>query len=220
MDTAETTAKAIDEKAVGVRKKRRTQKTKGPKIHRLKKASTKTITNRLYKAWAAIVYSCSDDRCAVCGRENTPSAPLNAHHVMPRQMFTGLRFDPNNGVALCPRCHKMGKFSAHKGGIWFAAWMKEHLVAKYNYCLEHMNDELDCKDRSLLYQTEAHLHEAYAAASPLPVFKVRAVSKDGTEHVDLVRAYNAKAAEFVVWADLTAYGHKIKGFLKTEEHTK
>ena len=220
MNTAETTTKAIDEKASGVRKKRRIAKQKGPKLHRLKKESTKTITNRLYKAWAELVRYRAGRRCIVCGREGTSSAPLNAHHIMPRQMFSGLRFDEMNGACLCPKCHKMGKFSAHKGGIWFAEWLRLNKPVQYDYCVRNMQEELDCKDRLALYRMEQQLHEANTTIiGQLPVFKVKILGKDGTEHLDIVQGHNAKAAEFIVWNRLIEYGHKLKGILKTEAYS-
>ena len=106
MDTIPTLVTALSERTKKPKKQKKARKAKKPripKLHRPKKESTKTITTRLYKAWAAIVHAYHNGRCAVCGKEHTTQAPLNAHHIMPRQMFSGLRFDPQNGIALCPK---------------------------------------------------------------------------------------------------------------------
>lgn len=189
---------------------------KSPKAHRPARESTKTITNRLYSLWASIVRGLAGNKCEVCGRENTPSAPLNAHHIMPRQFFTGLRFDPHNGACLCPKCHKMGKFSAHKGGLWFAEWLKKNAPDRYSYCILRSDYELDCKDRSRLYNEEYTLHHDYPKiVGSLPVFKVTVVRRDGFEVALLKQAYNRKAAEYI--ASCNNPGESpIKGILKVE----
>lgn len=189
-----------------------------PKLHRPRKESTKTITTRLYKTWSAIVHVQHDDKCAVCGRENSKEAPLNAHHIMPRQMFSGLRFDPQNGISLCPKCHKLGKFSAHKGGIWFAEWLHETYPDKYRHCMDHLNDELDCKDRSALYTVESDLHGRHGdMIPPLPMYGVIAYDKKGNKVQSVVQAYNNRAAEFIFWTNWPNTETPLKGIHRTTE---
>lgn len=203
------------------RNTRKAKKPRIPKLHRPKKESTKTITTRLYKTWAAIGHAYYDDRCAVCGRENSKDAPLNAHHIMPRQMFSGLRFDPKNLLLCCPKCHKLGKFSAHKGGIWIAEWLRTHEPQKYEYCLKHANDELDCKDRMRLYVLEEDLHERYSdAISPISHYKIVAYDKKGNKVESVIKAYNNRAAEYIFWQRWPAGQggfEKLKGIHKTEQ---
>ena len=194
------------------------RKSKLPRLHRPKKESTRTITTRLYKAWSTIVHAQHGNKCAVCGRENSKEAPLNAHHIMPRQMFSGLRFDPQNGVSLCPKCHKLGKFSAHKGGIWFAEWLFETHPDKYRHCMGHMNDELDCKDRSALYAVESDLHGNHGdVIAQLPMYDVVAYDRKGNKVESVVQAYNNRAAEFIFWANWPNTEIPLKGIHKTTE---
>lgn len=224
MDTIPTLAAALEERTKKPRKnlhkKPRAKKTRTPKLHRPKKESTKTITTRLYKTWASIVHAYYGDRCAICGKENSKDAPLNAHHIMPRQMFSGLRFDPKNGIALCPRCHKMGKFSAHKGGLWFAEWLRAHEPERYEHCLRHANDEIDCKDRMKLYDVEEDLHERYCdAIAPIGHYKVIAYDRKGNKVESVIKAYNNRAAEYIFWQRWPKdEGYeKLKGIYKTEQ---
>ena len=203
LDPAPVIADALAKKAKASKQKkskRKAKKPRMPKLHRPKKESTKTITTRLYKTWATIVHAYYNDRCAICGKGNSKEAPLNAHHIMPRQMFSGLRFDPQNGVSLCPKCHKMGKFSAHKGGIWFAEFLRSFYPVKYDYCIAHKDDELNCKDRSKLYAVEDDLHTRYSdAIAPLTTYRVVAYDKKLNKVESVVRAYNNRAAEFLFW---------------------
>ena len=220
MDNATTTAKALDvtQPVTAVRQKKHARKARAPKLHKPKKESTKTITTRLYKTWSAIVHASYGNKCAVCGKPNSKEAPLNAHHIMPRQMFSGLRFDPLNGISLCPKCHKLGKFSAHKGGIWFAWWLQNNQVDKYNYCLNRRDRELDCKDRLQLYSVEDSLHDS-KHVEPLTNYKIVAYDKKGNKVESVVHAYNKRAAEYIFWYNWPeGEGYeKLKGIHKTEE---
>lgn len=201
-------------------RKPKAKKPRIPKLHRPKKESTKTITTRLYRTWAAIVHAYYGDRCAICGKENSKDAPLNAHHIMPRQMFSGLRFDPQNGISLCPKCHKMGKWSAHKGGIWFAEWLRNHAPKKYQHCIANAVFELDCKDRMKLYDVEEDLHERYCdAIMPIGHYKVTAYDRKGNKVESVIKAYNNRAAEYIFWQRWPkgeTY-EKLKGIHKTEQ---
>ena len=71
MDTVPTIAAALAERTKKPRKhrKQKAKKPRIPKLHRPKKESTKTITTRLYKTWAAIVHAYHNGKCAVCGKE-------------------------------------------------------------------------------------------------------------------------------------------------------
>ena len=209
--------------ATAPRKKpaKKSGKPRLPKLHRPRKESTKTITTRLYKAWAQVVHALNDGHCVVCGKEHSADAPLNAHHVMPRQNFSGLRFDPLNGVSLCPRCHKMGKFSAHKGGIWFAEWLRQHRPHQYAYCLEHALDELDCKDRAKLYAAERLMRNRHGGTvEPIGNYRVVAYDVKGNKVEAVIEAYNNRAAEYVFWQNWPAGQdgyEKLKGIHKTTE---
>lgn len=225
LDAATTIAEALDSpdrkparKTIKVAKRGTPQKAKKPR--RPARESTKTITNRLYSLWASIVRGLAGNKCEICGRENTPSAPLNAHHIMPRQFFTGLRFDPKNGCCLCPKCHKLGKYSAHKGGLWFAEWLRNMDPTRYNYCILRADYELDCKDRARLYSEEYAIHHDYPEiAGPLPIFKITIVRRDGSEETLFRQAYNRKAAEYLVSASVPSSDPKntVKGILKVEK---
>ena len=193
-------------------------KVKKPKCHRPGRESPKTITTRLYSKWAQVVKALADEKCEVCGRPNSPEAPLNAHHIMPRQYFSGLRFDTHNGVCLCPKCHKMGKFSAHKGGIWFADWLHATHPDRYSHCILHKDDEIDCKDRKALYDIEHDLHQDYFRILPaLAKFKVTVLRRDGCVSAILTEAHNKKSAEFIA-ACTGSRETPVKGILKVERY--
>ena len=200
LDSAETIANALNERTSTSHGKKAAKAKKAPKTHPARRESTKTITTRLYRKWAEVVKDRAHSKCEVCGEPDSKAHPLNAHHIMPRQNFSGLRFDPMNGVALCPKCHKFGKFSAHKGGIWFGSWLSANRFDRYKHCMELVDKELDCKDRLALYRVEAML------ADLLHTYRVRYVV-GGNDFVSEVGADNPKAAEFLCQA---AAGKRIK----------
>lgn len=58
-----------------------------------------------HSEWSSYILG-RDGKCTMCGtREN-----LHAHHIKPQALFPELRFDYDNGTALCAPCHRV----AHK----------------------------------------------------------------------------------------------------------
>lgn len=66
------------------------------------------------KEWSISVKINCNNQCVICGEIRR----LNAHHIIPRE-FKETRWVVENGVALCPRHHKFGLFSAHRNPYWF-----------------------------------------------------------------------------------------------------
>ena len=172
---------------------------------------------RLYKTWSSIVHARSNDRCEVCGSEGKN----DAHHVQPRQICSGLRFDPRNGVCLCPSHHKYGHQSAHKGMLWFVDWFKNHRPDDYAFVMSWLDHEIDCKNRGVLYSVEENLHDKYEdAIDPIPRYKVVGYDKKGNRVESVVKAMNNRAAEYIFWKDWPAGEdgyEKLKGIYKTEQ---
>ena len=57
-------------------------------------------STREYRVWRATVIR-RDKRCVICGSMQKRSA----HHKNSASYFPEQRFDPNNGVCLCGKCH-------------------------------------------------------------------------------------------------------------------
>lgn len=111
------------------------------------------IRRRLMRLWTARVAEEWGHRCAVCGSESTP----NAHHLENRNTCRALRYDPMNGILLCPSHHKWGRNSAHKGGIWFADWLMRNHPDRFAYVLANRDREMDLNDRTVLAELEGRL---------------------------------------------------------------
>ena len=89
-----------------------------------------------HQEWREKVLSRDNYKCVVCG--NGPRY-LNAHHLVP-SLFKEYQFFENNGVTLCPTCHTLGKFSAHKNPLWFTDWLKKHYPKLYFIAMERLNE--------------------------------------------------------------------------------
>lgn len=153
---------------------KKTRKKKAKKVKRVKLESKARIRRRLMKLWTMAVHAQFGEKCAVCGSDYKP----NAHHIESRIMFKGLRYDPMNGVLLCPTHHKFGKDSAHMAGCWFANWLKEHLPARYAYVLAHHADpDPDLEDREILAAIEAMLRRTLEPYGVLSKPKAKPAAK-------------------------------------------
>jgi len=67
--------------------------------------------------WKQTVKKHAGFKCEKCGKTEY----LQAHHIIPRTNYA-LRFDLENGVALCRKCHI---YWAHKDAIGFMEWIKD-----------------------------------------------------------------------------------------------
>ena len=67
---------------------------------------------KVYRIWRDKVLERDHYTCQDCG---SFGGPLDVHHIVPFAEDVNGRFDPDNGIALCPLCH--GKRHGHPGGF-------------------------------------------------------------------------------------------------------
>jgi len=89
------------------------------------------------REWVKAVGKKYNRTCVICGSTKLP----NAHHIIPKT-FKETRWDVENGVILCPKHHKFGKFSAHKNALWFIRLLQDCDGDKYNYLLSKLGKEI------------------------------------------------------------------------------
>lgn len=82
-------------------------------------------------AWNQLVKQ-RDKACVVCGSTKM----LNAHHIVVQEV-EALRFDVQNGIALCPLHHQFSRqMSAHGNSFPFFVWLKKNRPEQYAYLEE------------------------------------------------------------------------------------
>lgn len=62
-----------------------------------------------YSTWRNSVFKRDNYTCQICGRHSMPgeSVRLNAHHIENYSSNKDLRYDINNGITLCEKCHSV-----------------------------------------------------------------------------------------------------------------
>ena len=101
------------------------------KKKRVKRTDTKAyqakqfrrLSNKAMNLWKQVVHKQWGDKCQACGVNNGSlvngkPVRLNCHHIEDKGNWA-LRFDPKNGILLCPLHHKFGIDSVHKSPVWF-----------------------------------------------------------------------------------------------------
>lgn len=79
--------------------------------------SVKTLRNKADRLWSLMIRQ-RDGRCRRCDKE-PPEIVLQAAHVISRR-YKAIRWDEQNGLALCVGCHHWG----HKQPVEFDWWVQ------------------------------------------------------------------------------------------------
>jgi 5-methylcytosine-specific restriction endonuclease McrA len=64
----------------------------------------KTTTTLEYIEWRKSVFKRDNYTCQCCG--DSKGGNLNGHHLNSRDMYPQEKYDVNNGITLCDKCHK------------------------------------------------------------------------------------------------------------------
>lgn len=108
----------------------------------MKKKSKKTIEKEKHKKWREKVLERDNHKCQICKKKD---GKLDVHHIIPKQ-FKEVRYDVQNGIVLCFRHHKMGRFSVHQNAVFFSVWLRVNRRQQYAYVLTKLY-ELDCDEK-------------------------------------------------------------------------
>jgi len=105
------------------------------------KKNVAKLRRKALKLWTDIVQILGGHQCAICGTKhgtlNKNGRPLwiNAHHIEDKCNYS-TRWDPKNGICLCPNCHKFcNPDSAHRSPVWFLNWLSKNRPGIIEYLL-------------------------------------------------------------------------------------
>jgi len=98
---------------------------------KMKIKSKKWLEREALKKWREEVLKRDKVTCQLCKKK--PNR-IHCHHILPR-LIKELKYDVMNGIALCFRCHKVGKNSAHQNSLFFSQWLKKNKPLQYKYLM-------------------------------------------------------------------------------------
>ena len=136
------------------------QKKKSKLQKRIEDSNSKYWRNKGDYLWRNIIVLKAGNKCVVCNATEY----IQAHHMIPREMGSH-RHEINNGISLCPSCHKYSYIrSAHKAPVAFYGWLSKNKpeiwawlliqeptksnITDYKIIVEQLSiklDELNCK---------------------------------------------------------------------------
>jgi len=68
---------------------------------RTRRQSIKKLRSEADKLWKIVVLRNYEGKCYVCGSKFM----VDSHHFIPRRISLNLRYNPENGICLCRKCH-------------------------------------------------------------------------------------------------------------------
>ena len=95
----------------------------------------KTIKKQCDELWSEKIKERADNKCEKCGNRRY----VQAHHIIPRTNYA-LRYDLENGVALCRACHL---YWAHKDTVDFYDWVTSRRDIEYLKQSRHRQSKND-----------------------------------------------------------------------------
>ena len=140
-----------------------------PKIHR-----------RLLKLWSEMIRKNNNYKCEYCGssrndiNSNNKKVKIDAHHLLSKKIKNcPLKYDKNNGIALCTNHHKFDVPSFHKDPITTITWLQEHRPDRYEYILKNAHVRIDLDNRNVLEEIEERLRKG----EPLDLDKLKQIEE-------------------------------------------
>jgi len=97
--------------------------------------SEKAIEREKDREFTLKVFERDNLRCAICGKERITPHTLHSMHIFPRE-YKKTRWDINNGITGCARCHIFAQHSFHQNPLFFVFWLKKFRPQQYEYMME------------------------------------------------------------------------------------
>jgi len=112
-------------------------------IKKKEKRAKKRLLKQQLEEWKLKIVERDNNRCQMCGKELIKSKSRNVHHILPNtKLYFDLRSDVNNGILLCPQCHRFSPNSPHQNSIYFAEFLKKNRSEQYYYLCSKITPSL------------------------------------------------------------------------------
>jgi hypothetical protein len=102
---------------------------KKKKIKKSKKPKRSTLVKKLDRLFSAVIHKRDENKCQMCGRE---VGKMDCSHIYSRRC-SALRWDMNNAVLKCVRCHKYDKLAWHQSPLSAALRFIRKFPARAEY---------------------------------------------------------------------------------------
>lgn len=135
------------------------------KIKKKKLSSIPKINRKLFKLWSEAVRSRSHYACEFCGvkkgeiKINGKPVKIDAHHMMNRDITNcPLKFEINNGIALCDLHHKFSPDeSFHMNPVVTMNWVQKNRPDSFFFILNNYKVRVNLQSREILAEIEKRL---------------------------------------------------------------
>jgi len=108
--------------------------------------------------WSTLVKLRDENKCMICGSTEL----INSHHLISRRVFR-YRWDTNNGVSVCPKCHEFSLILSFHTSPWSTEeWMKNNRQDQYSKWVENRNnisEEFETEYDEIYYRLEQEYKE-------------------------------------------------------------
>ena len=123
------------------------------------------INRKLFKLWSEKIKERSGGVCEYCGIKVGEIGPngkainkLDSHHIISRMKKNSfLKWDLNNGIHVCPKCHKFGEDSWHRSPVTTIYWFIKNHPDRMEYLMANFNTKVDLQNRDILAAIEQSL---------------------------------------------------------------
>ena len=105
------------------------------KAIRKAKIEVNKLEKSKYKEWARIIKERANYVCQICGADLKDAKPTNcqAMHLLSKENWKELMYEPRNGLLGCYRCHNINERSSHHDGIVFSFIIAEKYPEQFEF---------------------------------------------------------------------------------------
>ena len=104
------------------------------------KRDSRRLKREQRQIWREAIIKRDNNKCQLCRKDLSSCNPIarQVHHLLDKRNFKELITNIDNGILLCYRCHRVGKYSAHMNAVFFSNWLKKNKPHQYNFVMSYL----------------------------------------------------------------------------------